>query len=215
MSVIVYACALVGINVFAQLADRMNRRGISLLMASGVTILGYVMVLAIENYKARLAATCILATGIFATIPISTTWLTLDIAGFTRRGSATAMMNMIAQAFAISGTQAYIDPPLCESHLSVNQATRTLTSIFAEFHLVTDKLIANYPSFPDRKGNSSSLALMGAHVLAILALLWSIKRANTAKEQLKNELPAEELERRRAESWDILGDRHIDFKFGY
>lgn len=115
MSVIVYACALVGINLFAQCADRTNRRGLSLLGASAVAVLGYVLLLAISNYKARLAATCILAFGLFATIPISTTWLTMNIAGFTRRGAATAMMNMFAQAFAISGNQAFIDPPICKS----------------------------------------------------------------------------------------------------
>jgi hypothetical protein len=40
--------------------------------------------------------------------------LTTNIAGYTKRGSAAAMQNMIAQTFSIAGNQAYIDPPLCE-----------------------------------------------------------------------------------------------------
>lgn len=96
MSVVVYACTLVGINLFAQLADRTNRRGILLIAASGVAVIGYILLLIVTNYKARLAATCILAFALFATVPISTTWVTLNIGGYTKRGSATAVMNMIA-----------------------------------------------------------------------------------------------------------------------
>jgi MFS family permease len=124
MSVIVYACALVGINFFARIGDKINRRGLPLLAASACASLGFILLLAVTNLKGRMAATCILAFGIYATIPLSTTWLTLNIGGYTQRGAATAMMNMIAQAFSISGNQAYIDPPICESffmvlHLSV------------------------------------------------------------------------------------------------
>lgn len=101
------------------MADKLNRRGLTLLMAVSVTIVGYILLLAVENYKARLAATCIVAFGVFSTIPVCSTWLTTNIAGYTRRGSAAAMINMIAQAFAISGTQAYSDPPYCKSYPAV------------------------------------------------------------------------------------------------
>jgi hypothetical protein len=47
MSVIVYACSLVGINFFAQLADRMSRRGIPLIAASTVALLGYILLLVV------------------------------------------------------------------------------------------------------------------------------------------------------------------------
>lgn len=114
MSVIVYACALIGINAFAVVADRMNRRGIPLLAACCVSIAGLVMLLTIINDKGRLAGTCILAFGVFATIPINGVWLTVNIAGYTKRGSAAAMMNMIAQAFSIAGNQAFVDPPYCK-----------------------------------------------------------------------------------------------------
>lgn len=114
MSVVIYACALVGINFFARIADKTNRRGLPLITASSCALLGYILLLVVTNHKARMAATAILAFGIYATIPISTTWLTLNVAGYTQRGAATAMMNMVAQAFAISGNQAYVDPPFCE-----------------------------------------------------------------------------------------------------
>lgn len=56
---------------------------------------------------------------------------------------------------------------------------------------------------------------MGAHVVATLIMLWIVKRANVAKEKLRTELSPEELQRRQAESWDVLGDRHIEFNYGY
>lgn len=115
MSVIVYACALVGINFFAILSDRMNRRGLALLGACCTAIVGVIMLLTITDHKGRLAGTCILAFGSFATIPVTSVWLTVNIAGYTKRGSASAMMNMIAQAFTIIGNQAFVDPPYCKS----------------------------------------------------------------------------------------------------
>ncbi|KAK7888347.1 hypothetical protein LTR67_008693 [Exophiala xenobiotica] len=179
MSVIVYACALVGINFFARIGDKINRRGLPLLAASACASLGFILLLAVTNLKGRMAATCILAFGIYATIPLSTTWLTLNIGGYTQRGAATAMMNMIAQAFSISGNQAYIDPPIY------------------------------------RRGIGSSLGLTVAHAVAVMAMLWVVKRRNDAKDKLRASLSPEELEQRRAESWDLVGDDHIDFKHGY
>lgn len=114
MSVVVYACALVGIILFARIADKLNKRGLPLLAASAFGAVGYFMLLCITNDKARLAATCIVGFGIFPTIPLVAVWLTTNIAGFTKRGAASAISNMIAQTFAIIGTQAYTDPPLCK-----------------------------------------------------------------------------------------------------
>lgn len=114
MSVIVYACALVGTLFFAKLADRTQRRGLPLLGASGIAVAGLIMLLTITNNKGRLAATCLLALGAFATVPVSAVWMAVNIAGFTKRGSALAIMNMIAQAFSIAGNQAYNDPPFCK-----------------------------------------------------------------------------------------------------
>ncbi len=114
-SVIVYACALVGTNVFAWIADKTDRRGLPLIGASSFALVGYIMLMAITNNSGRFAGTCILCFGLFATIPISTSWITLTVAGYTQRATSVAAINMISQAFSIAGNQAYIDPPLCES----------------------------------------------------------------------------------------------------
>ena len=68
---------------------------------------------------------------------------------------------------------------------------------------------------PDRKGMAASLGIIVAHILTTAILLWFIKRANDKKAKLRAELWPEELQRRKAESWDIVGDHHIDFDYGY
>lgn len=52
-------------------------------------------------------------------------------------------------------------------------------------------------------------------MIAVLLLLWVIKRGNEKKIRLRNEASPEDLQRLKAESWDIVGDRHIDFDYGY
>jgi hypothetical protein len=74
MTVIVYACALVGIIFWARVADKTNCRGFPIV-----------------------------------------TWSATNLAGYTKRGASVALINMAAQAFSISGNQAYVDPPYCKS----------------------------------------------------------------------------------------------------
>lgn len=69
--------------------------------------------------------------------------------------------------------------------------------------------------FSDRRGIASALGLTVAHMVAIIALLFTIRHANNKKAQIRAELSEEQLARRKAESWDVLGDRHIDFNYGY
>ncbi|GAM91175.1 hypothetical protein ANO11243_092220 [Dothideomycetidae sp. 11243] len=112
MTVIVYACALVAVLTFGYLADRMRTRGIFVIICSVLGGIGYILLLVLHGSGARLAATCILIMGIFPTIPLILTWTTVNLAGYTKRGASLALVNIVSQLFAISGTQAYHDPPL-------------------------------------------------------------------------------------------------------
>lgn len=51
-------------------------------------------------------------------------------------------------------------------------------------------------------------------VTALLMMLL-VKRLNAKKAKLRSELSAEQLERFRGESLDIVGDDHIDFDYHY
>ncbi|KAF4762116.1 hypothetical protein N7455_001423 [Penicillium solitum] len=114
-TVIVYACACIGVLFWARVADRTNARGLTLALSTCGAIVGYAMLVAIENEHARFAATCIVGFSIYPTIVLQLSWSAMSFAGYTRRGSALAFMNIFSQLFAICGTQAYSDPPFCTS----------------------------------------------------------------------------------------------------
>lgn len=52
-------------------------------------------------------------------------------------------------------------------------------------------------------------------VIAIVVMLWVVKRFNKAKDELAQRSTEEELRVMRAESLDVVGDKHIDFRAGY
>lgn len=85
MSVIVYACAFVGIIFWSRLSDKTNARGWCLAASSFVGALGYALLIGLTDRKARLAATGIIAFGIFPNIVLTLTWLAMSIAGYTKR----------------------------------------------------------------------------------------------------------------------------------
>jgi predicted MFS family arabinose efflux permease len=109
--VIVYACAFVGLIFFGRIADITNQRGLTLAAANAVAVLGYALLLGLTSGKARFAATCVLAFGVYPTIILQISWLTMSTVGYTKRGSSLAFVNIFSQIFSICGNQAYIDPP--------------------------------------------------------------------------------------------------------
>ncbi|KAI1506363.1 MFS general substrate transporter [Biscogniauxia marginata] len=110
-TVIVYASAFVGVLFWSRLADRTNARGLVLAGAMSGAIIGYVILLATTNRNVRFAGTCVLAFFIYSNIVLQLSWASMNFIGYTRRGSSLAFFNIISQVFAISGTQAYSDPP--------------------------------------------------------------------------------------------------------
>ncbi|TVY81958.1 putative transporter [Lachnellula suecica] len=110
-SVIVYACAFVGVILWARVADITNRRGLSSALPNIFAVIGYALLIAVKGTKVRFAATCILAFGTFSNVAIQLTWITMNFIGYTRRGSVLAFANIFAQMFGIAGNSAYINPP--------------------------------------------------------------------------------------------------------
>ncbi|KAI1340036.1 MFS general substrate transporter [Xylariaceae sp. FL0016] len=113
-TVIVYACAFVGILFWCRLADKTNARGTILVASTAVAAAGYAILIATKNEKVQFAATCLVAFGTYPHLVLHLSWAAMNFIGYTRRGSALAFFNIISQLFAISGTQAYSDPPYCE-----------------------------------------------------------------------------------------------------
>lgn len=84
-TVIVYACACVGILFWARVADRTNSRGLTLAASTCGAIIGYAVLLAVKNERVRFAATCILAFSIHPNIVLQLSWAAMNFVGYTRR----------------------------------------------------------------------------------------------------------------------------------
>ncbi|KAF2457083.1 major facilitator superfamily domain-containing protein [Lineolata rhizophorae] len=112
MTVIIYACALVGIIVASYISDKLGKRGIIICINSALAAVGYCLLLALDAPTGRFIATCLCAATIYPNIVIILVWTAINNPGYTYRASAAAIINMISQCIAISGNQAYSDPPL-------------------------------------------------------------------------------------------------------
>ncbi|KAF7559022.1 hypothetical protein G7046_g5134 [Stylonectria norvegica] len=129
MSVVVYACVLVGINFWCHLSDRLQRRGMIVCINSATAAVGYALLLALENPIPRFVAICIVAASVYPNVVIVLTWTSINNPGFTNRAAASAMANMFSQCISISGNQAYSDPPMYRQGNGAAMGILALTSV--------------------------------------------------------------------------------------
>ncbi|KAI0383994.1 putative pantothenate transporter [Hypomontagnella monticulosa] len=108
---IVYACGCAGILLFSRIADKTNARGIVLAVSTVGAVIGYAILIWVTNRDVRFAATCLVAFSIFPNTVLQLSWSAMSFVGYTRRGSVLAFCNIFPHLFAISGNQAYQDPP--------------------------------------------------------------------------------------------------------
>ncbi|XMA15216.1 hypothetical protein WAI453_008007 [Rhynchosporium graminicola] len=106
-TVIVYACAFVGLISFGFAADKTNKRGLTLAVANSFTILGYTLLISLGSRQRQFAATCITAFGAFPSIILQMSWMVMNVVGYTNRGASLAYSNIFSQMFSICGNQAY------------------------------------------------------------------------------------------------------------
>lgn len=131
MSVIVYACAFVALIVTGYLSDRFQQRGYAIATVSCIGILGYALLLGITNNTGRFVATCLVGMGTYPMIVLTLVWTATNNVGYTYRASAAACINVIAQCIAISGNQAYQDPPYYRKGLGISIAMITMSGVSA------------------------------------------------------------------------------------
>ena len=131
MSVIVYASALVGINFWSYLSDRLGRRGTIICINSAIAAVGYAMLLALKGSVPRLLAICILAASVYPNVIIVQAWTSINNPGYTSRAAAVAITNMVSQCISISGNQAYDDPPLYRKGNGAATGILALTSMIS------------------------------------------------------------------------------------
>ena len=78
-------CAFAGILISARIADKTNARGMTLAAFSFITVVGYALLIGLTSTPGRLAATCLVAFGAYPNIVLTLSWLSMSIAGYTKR----------------------------------------------------------------------------------------------------------------------------------
>ena len=106
-----YACATVSTVVVSYYSDRLNLKGPCLILTLSVACVGYIILLTVYSVPVLVFATCLITAGLYPSVILLTTWLGVNIAGFTKRGTTWAMAEIFGQSFSIMGTHIYTKPP--------------------------------------------------------------------------------------------------------
>jgi hypothetical protein len=63
------------------------------------------------NRIALIAGTCFVTSGLYPSIILTVSWITINHGGYTKRSTAWAMAQIMGQGWSIIGTQIYRNPP--------------------------------------------------------------------------------------------------------
>ncbi|KAG2180009.1 hypothetical protein INT43_003796 [Umbelopsis isabellina] len=100
---------------------------------------GYILLLAVRaSVVGRYVALCIIAAGMYPSVPIVLTWTNVNIIGYTRRATAAAAVNMIAQVFGVVANLLFTKPPYYTSGIAFVVAAMgvaVITELIAIFWL--------------------------------------------------------------------------------
>ncbi|KAI4938639.1 hypothetical protein J4E85_001080 [Alternaria conjuncta] len=106
-----YAVATLFTIFWAILSERYARRALFILTTSTVAIIGYIILLANTDPKARpgvsYVGTFFAAIGIYPSVALVLCWPAINVSGQTKRATANAMQISIGNLGAVLGTQLY------------------------------------------------------------------------------------------------------------
>ena len=74
-------------------------------------IIGYIILLTNASNITKIVATCLITSGLYPSVILLITWLSINTGGFTKRGTTWAMAEIGGQCMSIMGTHVYTDPP--------------------------------------------------------------------------------------------------------
>jgi len=95
-SVIPYAVATPVTVFIAFLSDRLKRRGTIMLFTLPVAIIGYAVIANVESAQVRFGMTCLMAIGMYASVPCVLVWNSNNSAGHYKRATTSALQLAIA-----------------------------------------------------------------------------------------------------------------------
>lgn len=106
-----YALATLFTILIAILSERYARRAAFILFTSSLAIIGYIILLANTNPRARpgvsYVGTFFAATGIYPSVALVLCWPAINVSGQTKRATANALQISIGNLGAVLGTQLY------------------------------------------------------------------------------------------------------------
>lgn len=102
------------------ISDKLNLKGPWLMVCLSMTSIGYVILLATRSVPVLVFATCLVTAGLYPSVILLASWININTAGFTKRGTTWAMAEIFGQCFSIMGTHVYTKPPrFIEGHAVV------------------------------------------------------------------------------------------------
>ena len=93
------------------------------MVGSSVSALGYIILLSTPKHSNKvvgIVAACLVAMGLSPIIVLAAMWSACNNIGYTYRASAVGWLNVLSQAFAISGNQAFSDAPYYHQGLAAS-----------------------------------------------------------------------------------------------
>lgn len=78
------------------LSDRLNRRGMLMLATLPISIAGYATIANVESAQVRFAMTCLMAIGMYASVPPVLVWNSNNSAGHYKRATTSALQLAVA-----------------------------------------------------------------------------------------------------------------------
>jgi MFS family permease len=85
MTVVVYSCAVVSIVFWGWYSDRTNRRGVSIMISTLFTAVGYLTILVVTDARLKLFAYCLLSFGAFPVMLLLLMWMVVNVISLTKR----------------------------------------------------------------------------------------------------------------------------------
>ena len=110
-----YACAFIAFIVVGIASDPLNKKGPFLVGTISTAIVGYIIVMTDVSNPVKIFATCLITSGLYPSVILLVPWLSINTAGFTKRGTTWAMAEIGGQCLSIMGTHVYDDPPAYHS----------------------------------------------------------------------------------------------------
>lgn len=97
-SVIPYAVATPVTVLIAFISDRLKLRGVIMLFTLPIAIAGYAVIANVTSAHARFGMTCLMAIGLYSSVPCVLVWNSNNSAGHYKRATTSALQLAIANA---------------------------------------------------------------------------------------------------------------------